>query len=220
MLLLIDNYDSFVHNLARYFQQLGQETFVIRNDAIDTAGVRQMAPQAIVFSPGPCSPNEAGCCLDVVRHFWSELPMLGVCLGHQAIAAACGGKIRRAGQPMHGRASEIRHNGAGIFRGAPNPLVAGRYHSLSVESQKLPDCLEATAFAADGELMALRAKERPIVGVQFHPESILTPVGYLLLNNFLELARLASSKTLPDFETERCCPEAKSETLPIAPVTF
>src|SRR5437868_5332200 len=145
MLLLIDNYDSFVHNLARYFRRLGQETLVVRNDAVDAAGVRDLAPQAIVISPGPCSPAEAGCSLELVREFAGKTPLLGVCLGHQAIAAALGGRVVRAKEPRHGRSSEVFHGGTGIFAGTPSPLTVCRYHSLVVEEQSLPAALEVTA---------------------------------------------------------------------------
>ena len=149
MLLLIDNYDSFVHNLARYFQQLGEPTRVVRNDAIDAAGVRRLAPRAVVLSPGPCGPEEAGSCVEMVQQLHAELPMLGVCLGHQAIAAALGGQITRATQPVHGRASQVQHHGEQIFRGVPNPLKVGRYHSLVVDPASLPTVLVPTAWTAD-----------------------------------------------------------------------
>jgi len=185
MILLIDNYDSFVHNLARYFQRLGQKTQVVRNDAIDAAAVRAMRPSAVVLSPGPCTPDEAGCSVEVVQELSAELPMLGVCLGHQAIAAALGGAVVRADEPMHGRTSEIYHDGQDIFHGLPNPLVACRYHSLVVEEDSLPRCLEVSARTADGTVMAVRHRRLPLVGVQFHPESILTDAGYPLLAGFL-----------------------------------
>jgi len=190
VILLIDNYDSFVHNLARYFRQLGQATVVLRNDAVGIHDVLAMQPEAIVLSPGPCTPNEAGCSLDIVRHFQHTIPILGVCLGHQTIAAALGARIVRAGEPMHGRTSEVLHDGTGIFADLPSPLTACRYHSLVVEESSLPECLEVSARTADGTVMALRHPEVPLVGVQFHPESILTTGGYSLIASFLRLAGL------------------------------
>src|SRR5688572_4122198 len=194
MILLIDNYDSFVHNLARYFRRLGQETHVLRNDVIDAAGVRALSPQAVVISPGPCTPSEAGSSLDIVRELWREIPILGVCLGHQAIGQAFGAKVIRAPQPMHGRTSEVLHNERGIFAGLPNPFIACRYHSLVVDEATLPAELEVTARTADGVIMALSHRDRPLVGVQFHPEAILTEGGYQLLANFLAVAGLASDQ--------------------------
>ena len=188
MLLLIDNYDSFVHNLARYFARLGQATRVVRNDAIDVASVRAMRPAAIVLSPGPCTPHEAGCSLELVRALHTETPMLGICLGHQAIAEALGGRIVRAREPMHGRASRIAHNGRGVFHAVPSPLTAGRYHSLVVDEETLPGCLEVAARTEDGAVMAIAHRTQPVVGLQFHPESILTEHGEALLANFLRLA--------------------------------
>jgi len=160
MLLLIDNYDSFVFNLARYFSRLGQPTRVVRNDAIDLAGVRALRPAAIVLSPGPCTPQETGCALDLVRQLHDELPILGVCLGHQTIAAALGGRVVRAREPMHGRASAVQHDGRGLFAGLPNPLTACRYHSLEVEEESLPPTLEVTARTADGVVMGDRPAAR------------------------------------------------------------
>jgi anthranilate synthase/aminodeoxychorismate synthase-like glutamine amidotransferase len=188
VILLIDNYDSFVHNLARYFRQLGQETVVLRNDAVDAARIRQLRPQAIVLSPGPCTPDEAGCSLEVVRQLYTEIPILGVCLGHQAIAAALGGRVVRARAPMHGRASDVFHDGQGIFAGLPNPLAACRYHSLVVDEATLPACLSVTARTADHTIMAIGHRRLPVAGVQFHPESILTADGSALLAGFLRLA--------------------------------
>ncbi|MCL4192921.1 MAG: aminodeoxychorismate/anthranilate synthase component II [Thermoguttaceae bacterium] len=190
MILLIDNFDSFVYNLARYFQRLGHQTLVVRNTAIDAAGVAELAPAAVVLSPGPCTPREAGCSLEVVRRLHSRLPILGVCLGHQTIAAALGGGIVRAPEPVHGRASPVHHDGRGIFTGLPNPLTACRYHSLVVEEPSLPECLEVCARTTDGIVMAVRHRSLPVVGVQFHPESILTESGYDLLAGFLRLAGL------------------------------
>lgn len=220
MLLLIDNYDSFVYNLARYFRRLGQETLVVRNDAIDATGVRELAPRAIVISPGPCSPAEAGCSLALIREFVLNTPILGVCLGHQAIAAALGGKVVRAREPMHGRTSDLFHDGSGVFSGVPNPLTVCRYHSLVVEESSLPACLEVTARTADGVVMALAHRSWPVYGVQFHPESILTQGGYVLLANFLTLAGLAVPVELPTLEEELITREAEGPLLPNVPVTF
>lgn len=220
MLLLIDNYDSFVHNLARYFRRLGQETYVVRNDAIDVAGVRRLAPRAIVISPGPCSPAEAGCSLELIREFVDNTPILGVCLGHQAIAAALGGKIVRASEPMHGRTSQVTHGGSGIFAGVPKPLTVCRYHSLVVDEDSLPNCLEVTARTASRVVMALAHRTRPVVGVQFHPESILTEGGFRLLANFLQLSKLPAPDELPTLAQELISPEEVSPPLPKVPVTF
>jgi anthranilate synthase component 2 len=202
VILLIDNYDSFVHNLARYFRRLGQETLVVRNDTVDVVTVRGQHPAAIVLSPGPCTPHEAGCCVAVVQQLHTSVPMLGVCLGHQAIAAAFGGRIVRAAEPRHGRTSEVFHEGRGIFADLPNPFVAGRYHSLVADPASLPDCLEVLAWTADGTIMALQHRRHPVVGVQFHPESILTPVGYTLLAAFLRQAGLAVPPRLPGIDDE------------------
>lgn len=188
MILLIDNYDSFVHNLARYFRLLGCETHVVRNDAIDAHTVAAMAPQAVVFSPGPCTPCEAGASLQIVQQLAPRLPMLGICLGHQTIAAALGARVTRAPRPMHGRESRIRHDGRAEFAGVENPLQVGRYHSLVVDAGTLPADLQATAWTDDGVLMAMRHARLPIVGLQFHPESVLTTSGLLLLENFLAIA--------------------------------
>jgi anthranilate synthase/aminodeoxychorismate synthase-like glutamine amidotransferase len=201
-LLVIDNYDSFVFNLARYFERLGQTVQVVRNTAIDVAGVRAMAPDALVLSPGPCAPRQAGCSVDLVRELHAELPILGVCLGHQAIAEALGGRIVRAAEPIHGRTSPIFHDGRGLFAGLSSPLVATRYHSLVVEEASLPSMLEITARTADGTVMALQHRELPIVGLQFHPESILTEHGYPILAAFLRLARLPVPATLPAIASE------------------
>jgi anthranilate synthase/aminodeoxychorismate synthase-like glutamine amidotransferase len=185
MILLIDNYDSFVYNLDRYLQQLGQATFVVRSDAISVEGIRRLCPDAIVISPGPKSPDEAGCSMEVVRTLAGQFPILGVCLGHQAIGQALGGRIVRAVSPMHGKSSWIRHTDSALFHGVPNPFEVGRYHSLIIEAESLPDSLIATAWSDDGVIMAVEHKSLPIYGVQFHPESILTPDGFLILANFL-----------------------------------
>ena len=194
MILLIDNYDSFVHNLARYFEQLGQRTIVVRNDAIDVARVRGMQPDAIVLSPGPCRPQQAGRSIELVRQLYREIPILGVCLGHQIIAEAFGAQIVRSPHPMHGRASRIRHNEQGVFAGLPDPLAVGRYHSLVVDEKTLPDELQVTARTPEGTVMAIAHRKRPVIGLQFHPESILTDCGYEILAGFLRIAGM----TVPD----------------------
>jgi anthranilate synthase component 2 len=197
MILLIDNYDSFVFNLGRYFERLGQRTHVVRNAAINAAGVRALAPDAMVLSPGPCAPRQAGRSLELVREFHTRLPILGVCLGHQTIAEALGGRIVRAAEPVHGRSSKIIHDGRGVFAGLPNPIVAARYHSLVVEENSLPPELEVSARTEDGTIMAIRHRALAVVGLQFHPESILTESGYLLLAAFLRLAGLPVPARLP-----------------------
>lgn len=189
MLLLIDNYDSFTYNLAQYFGELGAAVQVVRNDQISIAEIAELAPQSIVISPGPCTPNEAGISLAVVTQFAGKIPILGVCLGHQAIGQACGGKVVRAAQVMHGKTSQIFHDSQGIFANIPNPMQATRYHSLLVEAESLPSTLQVTAKTESGEIMALQHREWPVYGVQFHPESILTPHGKALLGNFLQLAK-------------------------------
>ncbi len=188
MLLVIDNYDSFVHNLERYLRRLGQETLVVRNDAVAPDCIDRLRPAAIVLSPGPCAPEQAGCGLDLVRRYHQRVPILGICLGHQTIAAALGGRITCAKRPLHGQASWIRHDGQGVFAEAPNPLNVGRYHSLIVAEDSLPPVLQATAWSDEGEIMAVRHREAPVIGLQFHPESILTDHGYRLLGAFLKLA--------------------------------
>jgi anthranilate synthase/aminodeoxychorismate synthase-like glutamine amidotransferase len=188
MILLIDNYDSFVHNLARYFEELGQETLVVRNDTVGVDDVRKMRPAAIVVSPGPCTPCEAGISMELIRSLAAEIPMLGVCLGHQAIAQALGGRIIRAAEPVHGRTSPVLHHGKRLFTGMPNPLRATRYHSLIIDEASLPVELRVVARTDDGVPMALEHLSWPLFGVQFHPESILTLEGHRLLANFLALA--------------------------------
>ena len=185
MILVIDNYDSFVHNLARYLRELGRETTVRRNDAVGLADIEALAPSHIVLSPGPCTPDEAGICVPLLRALDGRIPVLGVCLGHQCIGQAYGGTVVRARRPMHGKTSSVRHDGRGIFAGLPNPLTATRYHSLVVAREGLPGDLEAMAESEDGEIMALRHRRHPVIGVQFHPESVLTDGGYDLLRNFL-----------------------------------
>jgi anthranilate synthase/aminodeoxychorismate synthase-like glutamine amidotransferase len=188
MLLLIDNYDSFTYNLAQYLGELGQEIRVVRNDEItsDDIGKLTPAPTHIVISPGPCTPNEAGISLEVIKNWAGRIPILGVCLGHQSIGQAFGGKIVRAKQVMHGKTSKIFHDEKGVFTGLPNPFEATRYHSLLIERQSVPDCLDVTAKTWDEEIMAVRHKTLAVEGVQFHPESFLTTVGKDLLRNFLE----------------------------------
>jgi len=209
MLLLLDNYDSFVHNLARYVEELGCATLVLRSDAVTVAQIEQLAPQALILSPGPCTPREAGVCIDVVRRLGARIPMLGVCLGHQAIAAALGGNVIRAPEPVHGRTSLIQHDADGLFAALPQPLRATRYHSLIAEEASLPPELCVTARTDDGLVMGLAHRTWPVYGVQFHPESILTQSGHQLLGNFLQLAGIDSTGTpsgdrpepqaLPDF---------------------
>ncbi len=202
MILLIDNYDSFVHNLARYFVRLGHRTEVVRNTAIDAAGVRRMNPDAVVLSPGPCAPRQAGCSLEVVRSLHAELPMLGICLGHQVLAEAFGGRVVQAAEPVHGRATPIRHDGRGVFEGLSEEFSAGRYHSLVVDEATLPACLEVSARTPGGPVMGLRHRTLPVVGLQFHPESILTEHGYRLLANYLRLAGLPLPETIPSIDSE------------------
>ncbi len=185
MLLVIDNYDSFTYNLVQYLGELGQEIRVVRNDEIAATDIAGIAPSHIVISPGPCTPNEAGISLDTIRQYAGKFPILGVCLGHQSIGQAFGGKVVRAGRVMHGKTSPILHEGQGVFAGLPSPFEATRYHSLLVERASLPDCLEVTARTAEDEIMGLRHKTLPVEGVQFHPESFLTTVGKDLLRNFL-----------------------------------
>jgi anthranilate synthase/aminodeoxychorismate synthase-like glutamine amidotransferase len=185
--LVIDNYDSFTYNLVQYLGELGQEPQVRRNDKITLEEIEELAPERIVISPGPCTPNEAGISIDVVNHFSGKLPILGVCLGHQSIGQAFGGLVVRAERLMHGKTSMIEHDGLSIYGGVPSPFEATRYHSLVVERSTLPDCLEISAETREGEIMGLRHKEYPVEGVQFHPESILTSEGKNILSNFLTL---------------------------------
>ncbi|MDG1905798.1 MAG: aminodeoxychorismate/anthranilate synthase component II [Arenicella sp.] len=188
MLLMIDNYDSFTYNLVQYLGELGEEVKTFRNDEISVAQIEGLCPDRIMISPGPCTPNEAGVSLDVIRHFAGKLPLMGVCLGHQSIGQAFGGKIVRAKTIMHGKTSSIEHTNVGVFADLENPFTVTRYHSLVVDRDSLPDCLEVTAWTADGEIMGLRHKELCVEGVQFHPESILSEHGHALLKNFLELS--------------------------------
>jgi anthranilate synthase/aminodeoxychorismate synthase-like glutamine amidotransferase len=221
MILLIDNYDSFAHNVGRYLERLGQRTTTVRNDAIDVTAVRNLRPAAIVLSPGPCTPREAGASLDVVRDLHAEFPILGVCLGHQVIAEALGGHIVRAATPMHGQTSNITHDGTGIFAGVPSPMKAARYHSLVAEPKSLPATLRVTAQTSDGVIMALEHVEYPVFGVQFHPESILTQHGYQLLANFLQLAGIDvfhDPRSLGHSELRRRA--IMERPIPAGPVTF
>ena len=185
MLLMIDNYDSFTYNLVQYFGELGEEVAVFRNDEITPQEVAQLQPERIVLSPGPCTPSKAGISIPLIERGDGKLPILGVCLGHQSIGQAFGGKIVHAKELMHGKTSLIFHKGMGVFQGLPSPFTATRYHSLVIERETLPQCLEVTAWSEDGEIMGVRHKVLPIEGVQFHPESILTEHGYQLLKNFL-----------------------------------
>ncbi len=185
MILMIDNYDSFTYNLVQYLGELGERVEVVRNDKITLKGVDDLHPARIVISPGPRTPKEAGISCDLISHFAGRIPILGVCLGHQCIGAAFGGRIVQAGRLMHGKTSLIRHDGQTLFRELPNPFEATRYHSLLVDRENLPGCLEVSAQTAEGEVMGLRHREHPVEGVQFHPESILTAVGKDLLRNFL-----------------------------------
>ncbi|MHC8442019.1 MAG: anthranilate synthase component II [Candidatus Eutrophobiaceae bacterium] len=190
MLLMIDNYDSFTYNLVHYLIELGQDVQTLRNDMIDIAGIENLAPDCIVISPGPCTPNEAGISMQVIQNFQGKIPILGVCLGHQCIGQVYGGEINHAHKIMHGKTSEIHHDGKGLFAGLSNPFTATRYHSLVIDPKSLPECLEMTAWTQDVgepiEIMAVRHKSKPVWGVQFHPESILTSHGHELLGNFLQ----------------------------------
>ncbi len=191
MLLMIDNYDSFTYNVVQYLGELGADVRVFRNDAISVAEIEAMKPERLVVSPGPCTPNEAGVSMEAVKYFAGKLPILGICLGHQSIGQVFGGDIVRAGQVMHGKLSQIHHNGEGVFTGITEPFTATRYHSLVIDRKTLPDCLEETAWTVTEsgekeEIMAVRHREFAIEGVQFHPESILSQHGHLLLKNFLE----------------------------------
>ena len=185
MLLMIDNYDSFTYNLVQYFGELDEEVVTVRNDEITIEEIAALKPERICISPGPCTPHEAGVSIPVLQQFAGKVPILGVCLGHQAIGAAFGGKVIRAQQVMHGKTSLIEHTGVGVFKDLPSPYTITRYHSLAIERSSLPACLEVTAWTADGEIMGVRHKDFDIQGVQFHPESILSEHGHALLKNFL-----------------------------------
>ncbi|MBL8504227.1 MAG: aminodeoxychorismate/anthranilate synthase component II [Rhodocyclaceae bacterium] len=186
MLLMIDNYDSFTYNLVQYFGELGEDVRVFRNDEITVKEIASLKPDRLVVSPGPCSPAEAGISVAAIQAFAGKIPLLGVCLGHQSIGAAFGGKIMHAKQLMHGKTSPVHHAAAGVFRGLPDPFTATRYHSLAIERASLPACLEVTAWTDDGEIMGVRHKDFQVEGVQFHPESIRTEHGHRLLKNFLQ----------------------------------
>jgi anthranilate synthase component 2 len=190
MLLLIDNYDSFTYNLVHYLGELGAEAKVVRNDELTAAEAFALKPEAVVMSPGPCDPDQAGICLELIRTAPADMPILGVCLGHQAIGQAMGGEVVRCHEIMHGKLSTITHSGTGLFRGLPQGFSVTRYHSLTVKPETLPDCLEITARSQSGVIMGLQHRSRPVHGVQFHPESIASEHGHALLKNFLEIARV------------------------------
>jgi anthranilate synthase/aminodeoxychorismate synthase-like glutamine amidotransferase len=187
MILMIDNYDSFTFNIVQYLGQMGEDVRVFRNDKITVEEIKKLKPQAIFLSPGPRSPRDAGITVDVIRNFYNVVPLMGICLGHQAIGFAFGGDVVRAERIMHGKTSQVRNDGKTIFAGLPNPFTAGRYHSLIVKRETLPDCLEISAETDEGEIMGLRHKEYPVEGIQFHPESVLTPQGKRIIKNFLKI---------------------------------
>jgi anthranilate synthase component 2 len=189
MLLMIDNYDSFTYNLVQYLRELGEEVEVYRNDKISLTEIEKLKPSRLVVSPGPCTPNEAGISVEAIKYFAGKLPVLGVCLGHQSIGQAYGGKVVRADRLMHGKTSPVFHDNREIFAGLPDPFDATRYHSLIVERSSLPECLEVTAWTAENEIMGMRHRDLPVWGMQFHPESILTVTGMDMLKNFLEMTR-------------------------------
>ncbi|MCH8829126.1 MAG: aminodeoxychorismate/anthranilate synthase component II [Planctomycetes bacterium] len=215
MILLIDNYDSFVFNIARYMQEMGQETVVIRNDGITPDEVLRMSPAAVVLSPGPCTPAESGVSVKLVHALADAIPILGICLGHQAIVAAFGGKIVRAPEPVHGRTAKIRHDGSALFAGLSNPFTATRYHSLILDEETLPDELIVSARSDDGLPMAVRHRDRLVFGVQFHPESVLSEYGHRLLSNFLRFAGISVSRVpagdrIPPAAAESDCERAST----------
>ncbi|EGN75352.1 glutamine amidotransferase of anthranilate synthase or aminodeoxychorismate synthase [Idiomarina sp. A28L] len=205
MLLMLDNYDSFTHNLVRYFEELGQEVQVVRNDALSVADIRALQPAALIISPGPCTPSEAGICLEAIKQLAGELPILGVCLGHQAIGQVFGAEVVRANEVMHGKLSKVQHNGSKLFAGMPECFNVVRYHSLVLRESSMPECLEVTARVADQgmspEIMALQHRELPIYGVQFHPESVLSEYGHQVLVNFCKLLPGLSPEKLLALET-------------------
>lgn len=186
MILMIDNYDSFTFNIVQYLEQMGEKVETYRNDKITPEEIKRKKPRAIFLSPGPCTPKEAGITVDVVREFYKDVPIMGICLGHQSIGYAFGAKVLRADRIMHGKTSQVKHDGKTIFAGLPNPFPAGRYHSLIVVRETLPDFLEVSAETEEGEIMGLRHKEYPVEGIQFHPESVLTPQGKRIIRNFLK----------------------------------
>jgi anthranilate synthase/aminodeoxychorismate synthase-like glutamine amidotransferase len=221
MILLIDNYDSFVHNLARYFERLGVETLVVRNDATTVEEVRGLKPQAIVLSPGPCTPAESGCGIEIVRELHGEVPILGVCLGHQTIAAAFGSKIINANEPMHGRTSRVTHTDSRLFEGVPKKFQVCRYHSLVVDEKTLPDEFAVIARTSDGTIMAIEHTVLPVVGVQFHPEAALTEHGYQMLANFLKMAGIRTNEDAYQLtESEFRLINSPEFQSPNRPVTF
>jgi len=221
MILLIDHYDSFVFNLARYFERLGQSIQVVRHDALDPHNLAGLEPRAIVLSPGPCGPAQATGSLELLRTLDRNVPVLGVCLGHQIIASVCGAVVERSARPVHGQAFRVRHDGRGIFDGVPNPFVAGRYHSLIVEPTSLPGEFEVSAQLEDGTVMAIRHRTRPWIGVQFHPESVLTEVGYEILKNFLRIAGLPCEADTNRLQAEELPVREPVEiSTPDSPVTF
>ena len=214
MILLLDNYDSFVYNLSRYVRELGEHPVVVRNDKISLAEIRALAPSHIIVSPGPCSPTEAGISVSAIREFGATIPILGVCLGHQAIGTAYGAEIVRARKPMHGKTSRMHHDGSGLFTGVPSPFTAARYHSLVIAPDSLPPSLRVTATSEDGEIMAVAHRTDPVVGVQFHPESALTENGYWLIDRFLHGNR-ARESPLPDrADLAFAPPESHEPTVP------
>ncbi|HVH67383.1 MAG TPA: aminodeoxychorismate/anthranilate synthase component II [Gemmatimonadales bacterium] len=214
MILLIDNYDSFVYNLSRYIRELGEEALVRRNDATTPDEIAALGPSHIIISPGPCSPGEAGISTDVVRRFGPTIPILGVCLGHQCIGAAYGAAIVHAARPMHGKASHIHHDGRGLFTRLPSPFAAARYHSLAISRTNLPAELRVTARASDGEIMAVEHTRHPVIGLQFHPESVLTEYGYVLLDRFLHGAASRLETLPPRADGARPMPSAVPAAAP------
>jgi anthranilate synthase/aminodeoxychorismate synthase-like glutamine amidotransferase len=217
MILLIDNYDSFVYNLARYVRELGETPLVRRHDAVTVDEVMGLAPSHIIISPGPCSPREAGISTELVRRAGERIPILGVCLGHQCIGAAYGGEIVRAGVPMHGKISRILHEGAGLFSGLPSPFIATRYHSLVIAPASVPASLRVTATSEDGEIMAVQHADYPVYGVQFHPESVLTEHGYRLLDHFLHGVPSTPREVPQAADAAGVLPDSTISTLASAP---
>jgi anthranilate synthase/aminodeoxychorismate synthase-like glutamine amidotransferase len=214
VILLLDNYDSFVYNLSRYVRELGEDPVVVRNDAITVDEIRALAPSHIIVSPGPCSPTEAGISVSVIRELGADIPILGVCLGHQAIGTAYGAEVVRARKPMHGKTSRIHHDGSELFAGVPSPFIATRYHSLVIAPDSLPSALRVTATSEDGEIMAVAHRTNPVVGVQSHPESALTEHGYWLIDRFLHGER-AHASPLPDRADLAFAPhDAPASTVP------